>query len=127
MLCSYHAARRRYFKEAQILPYLAFQQANAETDARRRSYFSKANNRVLERLANAAEGRREKDVLYVDGIYLGRKACILICCDEQYVLGWYLCRKEHSGAWEALLSRIAEPCVVVSDGGSGFARALKNV
>ncbi len=69
----------------------------------------------------------KKDVLYVDGIYLGRKACILICCDEQYVLGWYLCRKEHSGAWEALLSRIAEPCVVVSDGGSGFARALKNV
>jgi len=67
----------------------------------------------------------KRDVLYVDGIHLGRKACILICCDEKNVLGWYLCRDEHSGAWEALMSRIAEPSVVVSDGGTGFARALK--
>ena len=66
-----------------------------------------------------------KDVLYVDGIYLGRKACILICCDEEHVLGWYLCRQEHSGAWRALMSRIAEPAVVVSDGGTGFVKALK--
>lgn len=66
-----------------------------------------------------------KDVLYVDGIYLGRKACILICCDGKNVLGWYLCRQEHSGAWSALMSRIAEPAVVVSDGGTGFAKALK--
>ena len=66
-----------------------------------------------------------KDILYVDGIYLGRKACILICCDEKYVLGWYLCRYEHSGAWKALMSRIAEPSVVVSDGGTGFTKALK--
>ena len=71
------------------------------------------------------EGAR--DVLYVDGIYLGKKACVLICCDEEHVLGWYLCRYEHSGAWEALMSRIAEPSVVVSDGGTGFARALKKV
>ncbi len=68
-----------------------------------------------------------RDVLYVDGIYLGRKACILICCDEEHVLGWYLCRQEHSGAWRALMSRIAEPAVVVSDGGTGFAKALKRV
>ena len=67
-----------------------------------------------------------KDVLYLDGIYLSRKACILICCDRENVLGWYLCRYEHSGAWEALMSRIAEPKVVVSDGGTGFKKALKN-
>lgn len=66
-----------------------------------------------------------KDVLYLDGIYLSRKSCILICCDKYYVLGWYLCRYEHSGAWEALMSRIAEPKVVVSDGGKGFRKALK--
>lgn len=68
---------------------------------------------------------RENDVVYVDGIYISRKACILICCDEKYVLGWYLCRYEHSGAWKALMSRIAEPKIVVSDGGSGFSKALK--
>ncbi len=67
----------------------------------------------------------KRDVLYVDGIHLGRKACILICCDDKYVLGWYLCRDEHSGAWAALMSRIAEPAIVISDGGTGFARALK--
>ena len=54
-----------------------------------------------------------REVVYVDGIYMGRKACVLICCDNENVLGWYLCRYEHSGAYRALLSRIAEPYVVV--------------
>ena len=69
----------------------------------------------------------KRDVVYVDGIYLGRKACILICCDDEHVLGWYLCREEHSMAWEALMSRIAEPSFVVTDGGTGFSKALKKV
>ena len=68
-----------------------------------------------------------KEVLFIDGIYLGRKACVLICCDEKNVLGWYLCRYEHAGAWMALMKRIAEPRMVVSDGGTGFAKALKIV
>ena len=68
-----------------------------------------------------------RDVLFLDGIYLARKACVLICCDEKHVLGWYLCRYEHAGAWTALMRRIAEPRMVVSDGGTGFAKALKKV
>lgn len=68
-----------------------------------------------------------RDVLFLDGIYLARKACILICCDEKNVLAWYLCRYEHARAWAALMSRIAEPKVVVSDGGTGFKKALKRV
>ena len=71
------------------------------------------------------EGKR--DVLYLDGIYVSKKVCVLICCDKDNVLGWYLCRKEHSGAWIALMRRIAEPEIVVSDGGYGFAKALKKV
>lgn len=67
-----------------------------------------------------------RDIVYVDGIYLGRKACILICSDDTHVLGWYLCRNEHAKAWESLMRRIAAPKVVVSDGGSGFLKALKN-
>ncbi len=66
-----------------------------------------------------------KDVVFVDGIYLARKACILICCDTKYVLGWYVCRYENARAWEALMNRIATPTVVVSDGGTGFQKALK--
>lgn len=69
----------------------------------------------------------KRDVLYVDGIYLGRKTCVLICCDREYVLGWYLCRYEHAGAYISLLSRIAEPNVVISDGGTGFKKAMKKV
>ena len=69
----------------------------------------------------------KREVLFVDGIYLSRHACILICCDRHHVLGWYLCRYEHSGAWIALMSRIAEPELVVSDGGAGFAKALKKI
>ena len=57
-----------------------------------------------------------RDVLLLDGIYLGRKACILICCEEKHELGWYLSRYEHAGAWSALMKRIAEPRVAVSDG-----------
>jgi hypothetical protein len=68
-----------------------------------------------------------KDVLYLDGIYLGRKACVLICCDDKYVLVWYLCRYEHADAWMALMRRIAEPQMVVSDGGTGFSKALKKL
>lgn len=69
----------------------------------------------------------QKDAVYVDGIYLGRKACILICCDDEHVLGWYLCRYENARAWKALMSRIAEPVMVVSDGGTGFTKALKKI
>lgn len=68
-----------------------------------------------------------RDVVYIDGLYIGRKACILICCDEKHVLGWYLCRYENARAWKTLMSRIAEPAMVVSDGGTGFAKALKKI
>lgn len=66
-------------------------------------------------------------VAYVDGIYLARNLCVLICCDNTHVLGWYVCRHESTKGWEALLSRIAAPELVVSDGGSGFRTALRRV
>ncbi len=64
-------------------------------------------------------------VIYVDGIYISRGIVILIACSEKYVLSWYLARSENSSAWEALLSRIAPPDMVVTDGDSGFAKAVK--
>ena len=63
-------------------------------------------------------------VVFVDGIHLGRKAVVLIASDEGHALGWHLCRSENSRAWAALMSRVAAPEVVVSDGGDGFAKAL---
>ena len=64
-------------------------------------------------------------VVHLDGIHLGRRACVPIACDERHVLGWHLCRAENSRAWSALMSRIAAPEVAVSDGGDGFAKALR--
>jgi hypothetical protein len=66
-------------------------------------------------------------VIYVDGIYLGRKAVILIARSDEHILGWYLARTENSAAYTALLSRIAPPDMVVTDGGSGFEKARKRV
>lgn len=66
-------------------------------------------------------------VIFVDGIYIARNLVILIACSEEHVLSWHLARSENSASWSALLSRIAPPEMVVSDGGSGFAKAVKSV
>jgi hypothetical protein len=66
-------------------------------------------------------------VIYVDGIYLGKKVVILIARGEEYILGWQLARSENSAAYTALLSRIAPPELVVSDGGAGFEKARRCV
>lgn len=64
-------------------------------------------------------------VVYVDGIYLQRNVCVLIACTEDHVLSWYLSRGETTRAWRSLLRTIAPPEVVVTDGGSGFASAVR--
>ena len=66
-------------------------------------------------------------VVYIDGIYLDRKAVVLIARSDKHVLGWYLARTENSRAWKALMNRIPPPDVVVSDGGSGFEKARRGV
>ena len=66
-------------------------------------------------------------VIYVDGIWLARDVVILIACSDSHVLSWYLARAETSQSWIALLSRIAPPDVVVTDGGTGFAKAVSEV
>ena len=63
-------------------------------------------------------------VVYVDGIYVARNVVVLIACSDEHVLSWYLARSESVRAWKALLSRIAPPDVVVTDGGTGFATAV---
>ena len=54
-------------------------------------------------------------------------AVVLIAQTPDCVLGWYAARSENSRAWEALMSRIAPPALVVTDGGSGFAKACKRI
>ena len=66
-------------------------------------------------------------VVYVDGIYLARDLVILIASSDEYILSWYMAQAETSRAWEALLAAIPAPSVAVSDGGSGFQKALRKV
>jgi hypothetical protein len=66
-------------------------------------------------------------VVFVDGIYLARNTVILIASTEKYRIGWYIARSENSRAWKALMSPIAPPDVVVTDGGTGFEKARKQI
>ena len=63
-------------------------------------------------------------VVYVDGIWIARDCVVLIACSDEHVLSWHLARAETTAAWRSLLSRIAPPDMVVTDGGSGFASAV---
>lgn len=64
-------------------------------------------------------------VLFVDGIWLAERLVALICCSEDRVVSWYMAQSENSRAWSALMEPIPAPDVVVTDGGSGFAKAVR--
>lgn len=64
-------------------------------------------------------------VLHVDGIWVARDLAVLICRSGERAVSWYMARSENPGAWSALMSPIPAPEVVVTDGGSGFARAVR--
>ena len=65
-------------------------------------------------------------VLHVDGLHLGRVAVVMVAANEfGQPVGWYLARSEHSRAWKALLAQTSRPVMVVTDGGSGFRKAMK--
>ncbi len=66
-------------------------------------------------------------VVFVDGIYLARNVVVLIASSGEHVLGWYVARSENSRAYRALMARIAPPDVAVTDGGSGFGKACREV
>lgn len=59
-------------------------------------------------------------VVYVDGIWVASDCVVLIACSDEFVLSWHLARAETAAAWRSLLSRVAVPEMVVTDGGSGF-------
>lgn len=67
------------------------------------------------------------DVVFVDGIWFGHKAVVLIARSREHVVSWHLARSESAEAWAALMMRIPEPLMVVSDGGTGFAKAHRAV
>jgi len=63
------------------------------------------------------------DVVFLDGIWLRRKAVVLIAVAGGHVVAWHLARTECAAAWAALMLRVPAPAMAVSDGSPGFARA----
>ena len=65
------------------------------------------------------------EVIFVDGIHLGRGAVVFIAQTPDCVLGWYAVRSENSRAWGALVSRIAPPALVVTDGAASSPQRVR--
>lgn len=64
-------------------------------------------------------------VLFLDGIWLARDLVVLIACDGEHVVSWYMARAETGRAWSALMASVPAPDVAVCDGGGGFASAVR--
>lgn len=67
------------------------------------------------------------DVVFLDGIWIGRDAVVLIACTKEHVLAWHLAQSECAGAWAALMMRVPAPAMAVSDGAPGLAKAARAV
>lgn len=67
------------------------------------------------------------DVVQVDGIWLHRRAVVLVAVADGHVIGWRVARHEDSVVWGLLMGRIAAPRVLVCDGGGGIAKAMRRV
>lgn len=65
------------------------------------------------------------DVVFLDGIWLRRKAVVLVAVAGGHVVGWHLAQAECAAAWAALMLRIPAPKMAVSDGSPGFSKAAE--
>lgn len=65
------------------------------------------------------------DVIFLDGIWIGRDAVVLIACTKEHVLAWHLAEREYASAWAALMMRMPAPAMAVTDGAPGFAKAAR--
>lgn len=61
----------------------------------------------------------------VDGIWIGSWCLLIAITETLQVLAWQWCARESTPAWMALLEKIPAPTVVVCDGGSGIAAAVR--
>ena len=63
--------------------------------------------------------------LFIDGIYLPHKWCLLLAHNGTHVVARQWCHQENSAAYTALLKKIPPPDLVATDGHGGAAKALK--
>lgn len=65
------------------------------------------------------------DQIQIDGLHLSSKWCCLIAITGGRVIAWQWCDREKAASWTALLEQIPPPRVVICDGGTGLAGALR--
>lgn len=64
-------------------------------------------------------------IVYMDGLWIGRSAVLLIACTDDHIIGCHLARSENAKDWGCLMSRIATPDLLVCDGGGGIEKARR--
>lgn len=67
---------------------------------------------------------RVHDQIFIDGTYLAG-GCLLIAADTTHIIDWHWCRHETTTAYTDLLSGIAAPLLVTTDGGQGAQSAIR--
>ena len=67
-----------------------------------------------------------RDAVFPDGIRVSGLV-VLIARAKEHVLAWHLATSERSGAWAALMAKLAPPAMAVSDGSPGLAKAARAV
>lgn len=66
---------------------------------------------------------RIHDQIFVDGTYLAA-GCLLIAATASHVIDWHWCRRETTASYTELLTGIAAPLLVTTDGGQGAQSAI---
>lgn len=61
----------------------------------------------------------------VDGIWIGSWCLLIAVTESLQVLAWQWCARESTAAWSALFEHIPAPKVIVCDGGTGIASAVR--
>lgn len=75
-------------------------------------------------IPSPAQSGEVYDQVFIDGTYLHGGWVLLIACTTSHVLNWVLCARESTAAYESLLSPIAPPQMVVTDGAKGALGAI---
>ena len=105
-----------------FLKWLLSKDSAAEAGTSRTSFWRKTSW-VWEIWPIAAYTGEVHDVVFLDGIWLKKKAVVLLAVANGRVVAWHLARSECSEAWLALMARMPEPAMCVCDGAHGFAKA----
>lgn len=67
---------------------------------------------------------RIHDQIFIDGTYLAG-GCLLIAATATHVIDWHWCKRETTTSYTELLTGIAAPLLVTTDGGQGAQSAIR--